>query len=124
MTLPVSPLQLGLIIAGVLLVVAVIIYNWWVERRVRRKIDAAFRPATAAAGAGSGQRVEPTLRAAEGTPAYRPPAQEAESSFEPPMDVIAHNDVPTTPDDLAVTPPSSIARAEADAGALRKQPDP
>ena len=42
--LPISNLQLGLIIGGVLLVLGVIIYNHWQERRVRRRIESAFRP--------------------------------------------------------------------------------
>ena len=65
----VSPLQLGLIIAGVVLVVVVLIYNWWLERRVRRRITATFRqPDTVPvrpSGPPSLQRVEPTLRAVE-----------------------------------------------------------
>ena len=44
-----SPLQLGLIGAGIVLVVGVLIYNWWQERRVRQRIDAAFRPSEAPA---------------------------------------------------------------------------
>jgi hypothetical protein len=38
MTLPMSPLQLSLIVAGVLLVVGVIIYNWWVVRQARQRM--------------------------------------------------------------------------------------
>ena len=38
-------LQLALIIAGAVLVIGVLIFNWWQERRIRRRIDAAFRPA-------------------------------------------------------------------------------
>src|SRR5689334_25332094 len=77
------------------------IYNWWVERRVRRRITAAFQPAPQTSGSG-GQRVEPTLNAAPetpieppagGTPAYRP-ADTQSPPFTPPMDVIAHEDVP------------------------------
>ena len=37
-----TSLQLGLIIGGVVLVVGVLIYNWVQERRIRRKIAAAF----------------------------------------------------------------------------------
>ena len=47
MTLPISHLQLGLIVAGVLLVLGVIGYNAWQERRVRRRIASAFRPTAA-----------------------------------------------------------------------------
>ncbi len=97
MTLPVSNLQLALIVAGVLLVIAVLIYNKVQERRVRRRIEAAFRPSEPA-------RVEPTLRSVGGDDAptaatlrpddMRTPthgsAPSAESSFVPPMDVIEH----------------------------------
>ena len=38
-----STLQLGLIIGGIVLVVGVLVYNWWQERRVRRRIESAFR---------------------------------------------------------------------------------
>ena len=38
-----SSLQLGLIVAGVLLVAGVIAYNAWQERRIRRRITSAFR---------------------------------------------------------------------------------
>jgi hypothetical protein len=128
MTWPPSPLQWGAIAAGILVVVAVVLYNWWVERRVRRRIEATFRkPAPASAG-GSASRVEPTLRhageaPADATPAYRPPTEPAASSFTPPMDVVEHaeaDDVPAEP----VAPPAAIAHAaDADAGAQR-QPDP
>ena len=131
MTLPaVSPLQFGLIVAGIVLVIGVMIYNWWLERRVRRRIDAAFRkPAESAAAAGGGsQRVEPTLRQAgqaipdaPGTPVFRPGEAE-ESSFTPPMDEIPHDDVPANP--VSVEAPVAIARsAEADGGGGR-MPDP
>ena len=120
-----SPLQLGAIAAGILVVVAVIIYNWWVEQRVRRRIEATFRkPAPAAAGGGNAQRVEPTLKhasdpPADATPAYRPPAQSEASSFAPPMDVIEHDDVPDDP--VPVTAPPSIPRpADLESGAQRR----
>ncbi len=54
-----SPLFLGLLIAGAVLVLGVVFINWLQERRVRRRIDAAFRkPADAGPGA---DRVEPML---------------------------------------------------------------
>jgi hypothetical protein len=58
-----NPLFLGLIAAGVVLVAGVLIYNWMQERRVRRRIDAAFRkPDGAARGApGDSGRIEPML---------------------------------------------------------------
>jgi FtsZ-interacting cell division protein ZipA len=56
-----SALQLGLIVAGVLLVIGVVIYNSWQERRARRAIaGATARPAPVDAGARRG-RTEPTL---------------------------------------------------------------
>ncbi len=65
--MPISNLQLGLIVAGVLLVLGVLIYNAWQERRVRRRIESAFRPTDTIAPS----RVEPTLKAMEDSP--RPP---------------------------------------------------
>lgn len=52
-----NPLFIGLLVAGVVLVIGVVVVNWMQERRVRRRIDAAFRkPDDATRGAG---RVEP-----------------------------------------------------------------
>ena len=59
--MPISNLQLGLIVAGVLLVLGVLIYNAWQERRVRRRIEAAFRATETI----QPSRVEPTLKAME-----------------------------------------------------------
>ncbi|MEO5764211.1 MAG: cell division protein ZipA C-terminal FtsZ-binding domain-containing protein [Casimicrobiaceae bacterium] len=100
-----SHLQLALIVAGIALVVGVVIFNGWQERRIRRRIDAAFRPSSPPKDA---PRVEPTLRsvdgddpprgavaaaaAAPGDSAARADASAAaaaESSFVAPMDVIA-----------------------------------
>ncbi|MDQ6917474.1 MAG: cell division protein ZipA C-terminal FtsZ-binding domain-containing protein [Pseudomonadota bacterium] len=59
-----NPLFLGLVAAGIALVVGVLIYNWLQERRVRRRIDAAFRkPDGAAPGAPrESGRIEPMLQ--------------------------------------------------------------
>ncbi|MCC6195585.1 MAG: cell division protein ZipA C-terminal FtsZ-binding domain-containing protein [Burkholderiales bacterium] len=125
MTWPPSPLQLGAIVAGVLVVVAVIVYNWWVERRVRRRIETAFRKPAASASAEV--RVEPTLNRAseppaDAAPAYRPAGQPEASSFTPPMEVIGHDDVPAGP--APATLPPAIGRAtDSDAGTQRR-PDP
>lgn len=52
-----SSLQIGLAIGGVLLVIGVIVYNRWQERRARARLDATrFDPDQ------SPQRVEPTLK--------------------------------------------------------------
>lgn len=64
-----TSLQLGLIVAGVVLVIGVVIYNWWQERRVRERINATFDqlgPGTLTPDAErplprSLERVEPTL---------------------------------------------------------------
>jgi len=97
-----SSLQLGLIVAGVALVVGVLIYNWLQERRVRRRIREAFREAGPAAPAhprvatGRGaERVEPTLGQAgnAAAPPPGPPARVADAApdaaYEPPLDVQA-----------------------------------
>src|SRR5512145_1701307 len=59
----VSSLQLGLVVAGVLLVVGVVLFNRWQERRIRQRIDAAFASGGDPAPARD-PRVEPTLRGA------------------------------------------------------------
>ena len=128
MTLPVSPLQLGLIVAGVALVVGVMIYNWWLERRVSRRIDATFRkPAEpTVAAAGGDDRVEPTLRAEgsvpeDAAPAYRP--GETTSEFAPPMEVIEH-DVPLDVEPEAPYAPVESAGIVESEGATGRAPDP
>jgi FtsZ-interacting cell division protein ZipA len=93
-----SSLQLALIIAGVLIVVAVIVYNVWQERRIRRRLAQARTPPPRqpAPPPRRDERVEPTLGAERtsandppaGTPAYRPGVA-SERAFEPPGEVIA-----------------------------------
>ena len=62
----VSSLQLGLIVAGILLVAGVIVYNAWQERRIRRRISSAFRkPDDSALLKPPSHRVEPTLRSTQ-----------------------------------------------------------
>ena len=62
-----SSLQLGLIVAGILLVAGVIVYNAWQERRIRRRITSAFsKTPDAAPQPASGRRVEPTMRTTHG----------------------------------------------------------
>jgi FtsZ-interacting cell division protein ZipA len=110
--MPVSNLQLALIVAGALLVIGVIIFNHWQERRIRRRIDAAFRKPEEGAPPAA-PRVEPTLRSADagqataGTgrppragdvPAVRagadvPGAVDPGADFAPPLEVIEHPDV-------------------------------
>lgn len=56
-----SRLQIALVVAGVLLVVGVLAYNAWQERRMRRRLAPPARPARTE-GAPPAGRVEPTLR--------------------------------------------------------------
>jgi hypothetical protein len=87
-----SSLQIGLIVAGVLLVIGVIVYNSWQERRLKREdrhVPADPPPPRDA------QRVEPTLgmrtsstAAAADSAAFRPGTGDG-GDFEPPLDVIA-----------------------------------
>src|SRR5438046_9638441 len=61
-----NPLFLGLLIAGVVLVIGVVLINWLQERRVPRRIDAAFgKPGNTAPAAG---RVEPMLHGEQDSP--------------------------------------------------------
>jgi ZipA, C-terminal FtsZ-binding domain len=140
-----SPLQLGLIGAGIALVVGVMIFNWWQERRVRQRIDAAFRPSAAPAAAPpeTGERVEPSLRGDAGdddgarsdmaapaaamasdSPSMTPPAGMADDGpgWRPPMDVIASGPVESPPPGHTGFPRTS---PEAKAGGPGvRQPDP
>ncbi|GIK87143.1 MAG: hypothetical protein BroJett026_26240 [Betaproteobacteria bacterium] len=67
-----SRLQIGLIVAGVVLVIGVLLYNVWQERRARSRLGASTRVEAPPAAA----RVEPTLRSGdgEGTAATARPA--------------------------------------------------
>ena len=96
-----TSLQLGLIAAGVVLVVGVIIYNWLQERRVRHRIREAFRDTGSPNERSEGEpresllrggpRVEPTLARSEHAPAAAEnPARETEAvdddaPYEPPQ---------------------------------------
>jgi len=130
-----SSLQLGLIVAGVLLVAGVIVYNAWQERRIRRRITSAFRkPDDAALPPDAGLRVEPTMRTLPGVPddvatafdsdpgadgagdgsAMAP--TEDDSAWTPPMDVVEHAAV-------ADEVPVVTAYAAAATDAMGPQPD-
>lgn len=137
----ISPLQLGLIVAGIALVVGVVIYNWWQERRVRQGIDSAFRRADNLPPAVPDEptsRVEPTLRGAEGdrdpeernevttapptgaVPAYRPPEPGPEvDDWKPPLDIVARG-----PAESAAYVPQAPMVPMGAGGAAIRQPDP
>ncbi len=131
-----SPLQLGLIGAGVVLVVGVLIYNWWQERRVRQRIESAFRPSEPpkAMGDDAGLRVEPSLRAdgnddgASAPPAPAgtdtrpaPPPDDPDAAmpaWRPPRGVISHEPEATT-----VTASYPSPQAAGMSGNVIRQPD-
>jgi hypothetical protein len=138
-----SNLQLGLIVAGLLLVLGVVIFTWWQERRLRRRGAASARPSEAAAGhEGRTARVEPTLRSlddpdevAAAGPAERPaaaPASPARPSapaepFSPPMDIIEHPNLAATEvrePATAAAAPEPAARHAAETRNAGAQPDP
>ncbi len=126
-----SPLQLGLIVAGVLLVVGVLIYNAWQERRIRRRIKQAFRaPAPSAPEDMPGTRsesarVEPTMRSlrdaipdADAVPlpiddTAAMNAADDDSSWSPPMEIIRHDAVADGVPVEAMAPRSAPAPASA-----------
>ena len=129
-----TSLQLGLIAAGILLVVGVLIYNWLQERRVRRRIREAFAPRDGAGAAtpgmppAGGSRVEPTLSGAAAVPenARRSdPVAEDDSGYEPPLDVQARIASDVASEEFA--PPVPLHPAEdrnAAGGSHAPQPDP
>ena len=122
-----TALQLGLIVAGVLLVIAVIVYNVWQERRLKRSLADSRTPADGAAAEASRRgaaRVEPTLRTEPvhaAPPADPQPALRAtgarESSFELPGEVIpppaAFDESARVDEDGAAAPVLDVARLRA-----------
>ncbi|MGH8852516.1 MAG: cell division protein ZipA C-terminal FtsZ-binding domain-containing protein [Casimicrobiaceae bacterium] len=90
-----NPLFLGLLAAGVVLVVAILLYNWLQERRARRRIESAFRqPADVLLDR---ERVEPQLRADEsmaGASAAVESAAEAEADELPPASALPAEPLP------------------------------
>jgi FtsZ-interacting cell division protein ZipA len=109
-----SSLQLGLIAAGVLLVVAVIVYNVWQERRMTRRVAEARRAADHARAEPvrrTSERVEPTLAPpasprgdeAKATPAFKPRETREET-------LAPHGEV--------IPPPASFRAHVADDAAL------
>ncbi len=137
-----SSLQLGLIVAGILLVVGVIVYNAWQERRIRRRISAAFRPSDDSQHATSlGNRVEPTLRAAQDIADAEESARfvgteagidaddmprlaslpDEDSTWSPPVEMVEHDSLQRDTAPLPAAPASPRATGQADAG--NPQPD-
>ena len=130
-----TTLQTGLIIAGVLLVAGVLVYNWWQERRVRRRIEGAFRPQADSSGARSAtrgdSRVEPTLgvAASGGHATDGGNAVPDEAPFGVPMDEVGTLDGADTGMQDAVLPPTGPVTRSAMADSMppqgtQPQPDP
>jgi FtsZ-interacting cell division protein ZipA len=110
----INPLFLGLLIGGIVLVIGVVIMNWLQERRVRRRIDAAFRkPADSARDT---DRVEPMFHS-EDAPAEAP----ASASVDPTLEPIDDEPMPADVDVDSEPLPSPPSRAER--GALAPDPD-
>src|SRR6478752_4210702 len=130
---PMSSLQIGLIIAGILLVIGVIAYNRWQERRLTRKLRAVRATDAAPAPLATTRaldRVEPTLgtddtpyaserRPSDSAPAFRA-APVAESAAA--MPDVAQSVVDEAPIDV-VTSPLAPARVAAASGA-KSETDP
>ncbi|MEP6942085.1 MAG: cell division protein ZipA C-terminal FtsZ-binding domain-containing protein [Betaproteobacteria bacterium] len=114
MSLPaINPLFLGLLIAGLLLVIGVVLMNWLQERRVRRRIDAAFRKP-------AGDRVEPQFNDAVDSPAEATVVGDA--ATEPPDDVQWLPDKAEV-ESAAATAASMSSPSRAERGALAPDPD-
>jgi hypothetical protein len=141
-----SSLQLGLIVAGIALVVGVLIYNWLQERRVRRRIDEAFgqtgsRGDRRAEGGltttvRDGPRVEPTLargaqeEALPENPARDSDAIDADAPYAPPLDIqnrigsdFAYESIAAAPDVGALEPPAGMKASPSDQGVRAPDPD-
>ncbi len=124
-----TSLQLGLIAAGAAIVGAVLAYNWFQERRIRRRIDEAFGSQTDGAGAlqdssaAATGRIEPTLPSGGARNAVPENASRADDTedaaadggYEPPLEI--HSRIAS---DIATDgfPPASLSSAEAAAALL------
>lgn len=109
-----SSLQIGLVIAGVLLVVGVLLYNRWQERRALERLEATRPPPDPQA-----QRVEPTLRRDEvepastyeevvATPADPHASVDHDPHWRPPVDaVVTLPDERSEEDEAAETAPAA-----------------
>ncbi|MCC7112814.1 MAG: cell division protein ZipA C-terminal FtsZ-binding domain-containing protein [Burkholderiales bacterium] len=122
-----STLQIGLIVAGVALVVAVLLYNRWQLRRARaRPADARGAPAPGRTGriAGDAGRVEPTLAPMAEDSAVSEAATAPDSRpFDIPMDEVETLPDAQGPPSIAPTPRSAMAGAVPPSG-TQPQPDP
>ncbi|MFA5521348.1 MAG: cell division protein ZipA C-terminal FtsZ-binding domain-containing protein [Castellaniella sp.] len=90
-----SDLQIGLILLGVLLILAVVVFNWWQDRRIRQRMQAHLSertpdPLMGPEGAHPGRR-EPGLGmappASEGEPAVAPGDDDA-TEIDPAIELV------------------------------------
>jgi len=95
-----NSLFLGLIAAGIALVIGVIVYNWLQVRRARRRTEAAFEPQRRGR-----ERAEPGLRGADHADAA-PQSVAIEQSPEELVDMSDEGDVPEAPLPRPLSPAS------------------
>jgi hypothetical protein len=135
-----TSLQLGLIAAGALLVCGVIGYNWFQERRVRRRIREAFSPnaegadaARVSVSAADTGRIEPSLPSTrtgsagpENAPRSDGEGDGQDGGYEPPLEVHARIASEMAADEI--TPPAALgpdgASAIGPARGLTREPMP
>ena len=136
-----TSLQLGLIAAGIALVIGVLIYNWLQERRVRRRIDEAFRdtapaaasdPETSGSATGRGSdRVEPTLAARDSSAMPENVAgsdvdsddDDAGTAYEPPLAIQARMATDLATGEV-IAEPVGAAAAASPVDRSSREPDP
>ena len=115
-----SSLQLALVIAGVVLVIGVIVYNVWQERRLKQRVVGSSSPGAATAQAET-RRVEPTL-ARDGDAA--PTTADGAPSPAAPGTHIAHDPDWHVPMDGVVRLPDEGAASVATAEPADVRPPP
>jgi FtsZ-interacting cell division protein ZipA len=116
-----SSLQIGLFVAGVLLVIGVILYNRWQERRAREQLQATRLDAE------SRQRVEPTLRRDDDDAFSGSNAEAAPSTLAAGEVDVAHDPDWRPPMDGVVTLPDEGGRTLQESAAASLEdvpPDP
>jgi len=125
-----TSLQLGLIAAGILLVLGVLLYNWMQERRVRRRIKEAFSQreggVTAKAAHSGDARVEPSLSPSPVIP-ENPRRVDFDpgddSGYEPPLDIQARIASEVAGEEFAPPMPVQPLSGRSSAGD-RQSPEP
>jgi hypothetical protein len=128
-----TSLQLGLILAGALVVGAVLVYNWLQERKIRKRIDEAFGAAAGGSGTNGAPssvsgRIEPTLQDGRGASAVpeNAPTPEGDAAddggFEPPLEV--QDRIASDMEAAVYVPPQPLGAAAPAAPTERGAPQP